>query len=231
MARGSSSLPGSWTCTSTCTRPRNGIPSSSWPPASPRCSTSAANLTPQGFWLAEPAKLNPFEYGGWLWRWLGDLDPRSDAVHRLYDGLIATGTALDPTLVLYAARPGALGDDVGDTSMDDPERTKILSLLPTAVGKELAGRWTERRAAAHGASEAAQHRMRRAWDNILTLVGGFHRAGGMVLAGTHFPQGPTGPGFSLPRVAARLGGAGSSPRERDPGGAPRAPPGPGRGGA
>ena len=61
-------------------------------------------LAPQGFWLAEPAKLNPFEYGGWLWRWLGDLDPRSDAVHRLYDGLIATGTALDPTLVLYAAR-------------------------------------------------------------------------------------------------------------------------------
>src|SRR5437016_520860 len=32
-------------------------------------------LAPAGFWLAEPAKLNPFEYGGWLWRWLGDLDP------------------------------------------------------------------------------------------------------------------------------------------------------------
>src|SRR2546426_6545842 len=154
-------------------------------------------LAPEGFWLAEPAKLNPFEYGGWLWRWLGDLDPRSDAVHRLYDGLIATGTALDPTLVLYAARPGALGDDVGDTSMDDPERTKILSLLPTAVGKELAGRWTERRAAAHGASEAAQHRMRRAWDNILTLVGGFHRAGGMVLAGTDLPNGAGGLGVAL----------------------------------
>jgi len=27
------------------THPRNGIPSSSWPPASPRCSTSAANFT------------------------------------------------------------------------------------------------------------------------------------------------------------------------------------------
>ncbi|MGH7347175.1 MAG: amidohydrolase family protein, partial [Candidatus Rokuibacteriota bacterium] len=63
-------------------------------------------LAPQGFWLAEPAKLNPFEYGGWLWRWLGEIDPRSDAVRRLYDGLIAAGTALDPTLVLYAARPG-----------------------------------------------------------------------------------------------------------------------------
>src|SRR5262245_65776944 len=60
-------------------------------------------LAPQGFWLAEPAKLNPFEYGGWLWRWLGDLDPRADAVRRLYDGLIAAGTVLDPTLVLYAA--------------------------------------------------------------------------------------------------------------------------------
>ncbi len=71
-------------------------------------------LAPQGFWLAEPAKLNPFEYGGWLWRWLGEIDPRADAVRRLYDGLIAAGTVLDPTLVLYAARPGALGDDVGD---------------------------------------------------------------------------------------------------------------------
>ena len=65
-------------------------------------------LAPQGFWLAEPAKVSPFEYGGWLWRWLGDLDPRADAVRRLYDGLIAAGTVLDPTLVLYAARPGAL---------------------------------------------------------------------------------------------------------------------------
>ena len=170
-------------------------------------------LAPQGFWLAEPAKLNPFEYGGWLWRWLGDLDPRSDAVHRLYDGLIATGTALDPTLVLYAARPGALGDDVGDTSMDDPERTKILSLLPTAVGKELAGRWAERRAAAHGASEAAQHRMRRAWDNILTLVGGFHRAGGMVLAGTDCPNVAIVSGFSLHRELELLVRAGLSPME------------------
>src|SRR5712691_4849877 len=91
-------------------------------------------LAPEGFWLAEPAKLNPFEYGGWLWRWLGDLDPRSDAVRRLYDGLIAAGTALDPTLVLYAARPGAIGDDVGDTSMDDPERTRLLTLLLHAGG-------------------------------------------------------------------------------------------------
>src|SRR5437879_4942759 len=33
-------------------------------------------LAPEGFWLAEPAKLNHFEYGGWLWRWLGDLDAR-----------------------------------------------------------------------------------------------------------------------------------------------------------
>ena len=170
-------------------------------------------LAPQGFWLAEPAKLNPFEYGGWLWRWLGDFDPRSDAVHRLYDGLIAAGTALDPTLVLYAARPGALGDDVGDTSMDDPERTKALPLLPSAVGKELVGRWAERRAAAHGASEAARHRMRRAWDNILTLVGGFHRAGGMVLAGTDCPNVAIVSGFSLHRELELLVRAGLSPME------------------
>jgi len=48
---------------------------------------------------------------------------------------------LDPTLVLYAARPGALDDDVGDTSMDDPERTRLLPLLPPPVSKELVARW------------------------------------------------------------------------------------------
>jgi imidazolonepropionase-like amidohydrolase len=170
-------------------------------------------LAPPGFWLAEPAKLNPFEYGGWLWRWLGDLDPRDDSVRRLYDGLIAAGTVLDPTLVLYAARPGALGDDVGDTSMDDPERTKLLPLLPAAVGQELVARWAERRAAARGASEPARHRMRRAWDNILALVGGFHRAGGTVMAGTDCPNVAIVSGFSLHRELELLVRAGLSPME------------------
>ena len=170
-------------------------------------------LAPEGFWLAEPAKLSPFEYGGWLWRWLGDLDPRSDAVRRLYDGLIAAGTALDPTLVLYAARPGAIGDDVGDTSMDDPERTRLLPLLPPPVAKELVTRWAERRGAALGASEHAKHRMRRAWDNILALVGGFQRAGGMVLAGTDCPNVAIVSGFSLHRELELLVRAGLSPME------------------
>src|SRR6266446_6560716 len=170
-------------------------------------------LAPQGFWLAEPAKLNPFEYGGWLWRWLGDLDPRSDAVRRLYDSLIAAGTALDPTLVLYAARPGAIGDDVGDTSMDDPERTRLLPLLPTPVAKELVTRWAERRGAALGASEPAKYRMRRAGDNILALVGGFQRAGGMVLAGTDCPNVAIVSGFSLHRELELLVRAGLSPME------------------
>jgi imidazolonepropionase-like amidohydrolase len=170
-------------------------------------------LAPRGFELAEPGKLNPFEYGGWLWRWLDALDPRSDAVRRLYDELIAAGTALDPTLVLYAARPGAIGDDVGDTSMDDPERTRLLPLLPAPVAKELVARWTERRAAAHGASETAKLRMRRAWDNILGLVGGFHRAGGMVLAGTDCPNVAIVSGFSLHRELELLVRAGLSPLE------------------
>lgn len=170
-------------------------------------------LAPEGFWLAEPAKLSPFEYGGWLWRWLGDLDPRSDAVCRLYDGLIAAGTALDPTLVLYAARPGAIGDDVGDTSMDDPERTRLLPLLPAPVAKELVTRWAERRRAALGASEPAKHRMRRAWDNILALVGGFQRAGGIVLAGTDCPNVAIVSGFSLHRELELLVRAGLSPME------------------
>jgi imidazolonepropionase-like amidohydrolase len=170
-------------------------------------------LAPPGFWLAEPAKLNPFEYGGWLWRWLGDLDPRSDAVRRLYDGLIAAGTVLDPTLVLYAARPGALGDDVGDTARDDPERTRLLPLLPAPVGQELVNRWAERRAAAHGASETAKHRMRRAWDNILALVGGFHRTGGIVMAGTDCPNVAIVSGFSLHRELELLVRAGLSPMD------------------
>jgi imidazolonepropionase-like amidohydrolase len=170
-------------------------------------------LAPRGFELAEPAKLNPFEYGGWLWRWLGDLDPRADAVRRLYDDLIAAGTALDPTLVLYAARPGAIGDDVGDTSMDDPERTSLLPFLPVPVATELVARWTERRAAARGASKPAKHRMRRAWDNILALVGGFHRAGGTVLAGTDCPNVAIVSGFSLHRELELLVRAGLSPLE------------------
>src|SRR3989475_8131385 len=145
-------------------------------------------LAPEGFWLAEPATLNPFEYGGWLWRWLGDLDPRSDAVRRLYDGLIAAGTALDPTLVLYAARPGAIGDDVGDTSMDDPERTRLLPLLPTPVAKELVTRWAERRGAALGASAPAKYRMRRAPGNPPSPSRGLRRAGGVGSAGAAFPS-------------------------------------------
>ena len=131
----------------------------------------------------------------------------------LYDALIAAGTALDPTLVLYAARPGAIGDDVGDTSRDDPERTTLLPLLPSAVGKELVSRWAERRSAARGASEAAKHRMRRAWDNILALVGGFHRAGGAVMAGTDCPNVAIVSGFSLHRELELLVRAGLSPME------------------
>jgi imidazolonepropionase-like amidohydrolase len=97
--------------------------------------------------------------------------------------------------------------------MDDPERTKLLPLLPPAVGKELVGRWAERRAAAHGASEAAKHRMRRAWDNILALVGGFHRAGGTVMAGTDCPNVAIVSGFSLHRELELLVRAGLSPME------------------
>jgi hypothetical protein len=170
-------------------------------------------LAPEGFALAEPARLTPFEYGGWLWRWLGDVDPRADAVRRLYDRLIAAGTVLDPTLVLYAARPGAIGDDVGDTALDDPERTPLVPLLPPAVAKELVARWTERRAAARGASEAAKARMRRAWDNILALVGGFHRAGGIVLAGTDCPNVAIVSGVSLHRELELLVRAGLSPMD------------------
>jgi len=161
----------------------------------------------------DAGRLTPFEYGGWMWRWFPDIDPRSDAVRRLYDGLLAAGTALDPTLVLYASRPGALGDDVGDATMDDPERTSLLPLLPASVRDELVARWAERRGAARGASETAKERTRRAWRNMLELVGGFHRAGGVVLAGTDCPNVAIVAGYSLHRELELLVRAGLSPME------------------
>lgn len=170
-------------------------------------------IAPESLRPPDAGRMTPFEYGGWLWRWLGDVDPRSDTVRRLYDALLAAGTALDPTLVLYASRPGALGDDVGDTSMDDPERTPLLPRLPRPVRDALVDRWRERRDAAKGASERAKDRTRRAWENILALVGGFHRAGGVVLAGTDCPNVAIVSGFSLHRELELLVRAGLSTRE------------------
>ncbi|HEY7296243.1 MAG TPA: amidohydrolase family protein [Dehalococcoidia bacterium] len=154
--------------------------------------------------------MTPFEYGGWLWRVLTEIDPRSAAVQRLYERLLAADTALDPTLVLFAARPAAIGDDAGDTSLDDPERTPLLPLLPPPVAEELKSRWAERRQAAAGASESARARSRRCWENILQLVGGFHAAGGRVLAGTDCPNVAIVSGFSLHRELELLVRAGLS---------------------
>jgi imidazolonepropionase-like amidohydrolase len=55
--------------------------------------------------------------------------------------------------------------------------------------------------------------MRRAWDNILALVGGFQRAGGIVLAGTDCPNVAIVSGFSLHRELELLVRAGLSPME------------------
>jgi hypothetical protein len=145
-----------------------------------------------------------------MWRWLADVDPRHEAVDRLFDGLIAADTALDPTLVLFAARPGALGDDVGDTRMDDPERTPLLSALPERVREELVGRWSERRRAAQGVSQTGADRMRKGWEHLLALVDRFHRAGGTVLAGTDCPNVAIVSGFSLHRELELLVRAGLS---------------------
>jgi len=159
------------------------------------------------------AAMTPFEYGGWMWRWLPDVDTRSDRVQRLFDRLLAAGTALDPTLVLFAARPAAIGEDAGDTAMDDPERTPLLPLLPAPVAAELTGRWRERRQAATGASPAAIQRTRRGWSNLLELVGAFHAAGGNVLAGTDCPNVAIVSGFSLHRELELLVRAGLSPMQ------------------
>jgi len=148
-----------------------------------------------------------------MWRWLADVDPRGDAVTHLFDRLIAADTALDPTLVLFAARPGALGDDVGDTRMDDPERTPILPALPVHVREELIGRWAERRRAAVGVSPRAADRMRKGWEHLLALVDRFHRAGGTVLAGTDCPNVAIVSGYSLHRELELLVRAGLSPMD------------------
>jgi imidazolonepropionase-like amidohydrolase len=170
-------------------------------------------LAPESIRPPEPGRLTPFEYGGWMWRWLADVDPRSDAVTRLFDRLIAADTALDPTLVLFAARPGAMGDDVGDTSMDDPERTPLLPVLPAPVREELIGRWSERRRAAVGVSPRSIERTRQGWEHLLALVDRFHRAGGTVLAGTDCPNVAIVSGFSLHRELQLLVRAGLSTHE------------------
>jgi imidazolonepropionase-like amidohydrolase len=167
-------------------------------------------LAPESLRPPDAGRLTPFEYGGWMWRWLADVDPGGDAVARLLDRLVAVGTALDPTLVLFAARPGALGEDVGDTGMDDPERTPLLPLLPPRVRDELVNRWAERLRAAAGASPAAVDRMRRGWENLLALVGRFHRMGGVVLAGTDCPNVAIVSGYSIHRELELLVRAGLS---------------------
>src|SRR5207247_7392533 len=69
------------------------------------------------------------------------------------------------------------------------------------------------RGAARGASETAKERTRRAWRNMLELVGGFHRAGGVVLAGTDCPNVAIAAGYSLHRELELLVRAGLSPME------------------
>jgi len=89
-----------------------------------------------------------------------------------------------------------------------------LPLLPPPVSKELVARWAERRTAARGASETTRGKTRRgAWDNMLEIVGGFHRAGGAVLAGTDCPNVAIVSGYSLHRELELLVRAGLSPME------------------
>lgn len=172
-----------------------------------------SELAPEAGRPDDAGALTPFEYGGWMWRWLPDVDPRSPRVQRMFERMLRAGTALDPTLVLFAARPAALGDDAGDMSLDDPERTPLLARLPDPVARELVNRWTERRQAAAGASDRAKERTRRGWNNVLELVGTFHRMGGMVLAGTDCPNVAIVSGWSLHRELELLTRVGLTPME------------------
>ena len=156
------------------------------------------------------ATMTPFEYGGWLWRWFHEVDLDGPRVHDLISRMVDAGTALDPTLVLFAARPAAMGDDGGDTSLDDPERAPAMAYLAPETVENVRGRWLERRQAAAGASERARERTRTAWSKMLRLVGMFHEAGGAVLAGTDCPNVAIVPGYSLHRELELLTRTGMS---------------------
>jgi imidazolonepropionase-like amidohydrolase len=158
----------------------------------------------------DAGRMTPFEYGGWLWRWFHEVDLDGPRVRDQIGRLVDAGTALDPTLVLFAARPGAMGDDMGATDVDDPERAPAVAYLASETVSEIAGRWAERRQAAAGASEAARARTRAAWEKFLALVGLFHDAGGVVLAGTDCPNVAIVPGYSLHRELELLTRTGMS---------------------
>src|SRR3712207_1884091 len=89
----------------------------------------------------DAGRITPFEYGGWLWRWFHEVDLAGPRVRDLIARLVDAGTALDPTLVLFAARPGAMGDDMGATELDDPERAPAMRYLAPETVANVAGRW------------------------------------------------------------------------------------------
>src|SRR5438093_1566372 len=92
-------------------------------------------------------------------------------------------------------------------------RPGVATRRRPAVAGEFVKRWAERRRAAQGASPNARERTRRAWRNMLALVGGFHDAGGVVLAGTDCPNVAIVSGYSLHRELELLVRAGLSPME------------------
>lgn len=158
----------------------------------------------------DAGRMTPFEYGGWWWRWFHEVDVDGPRARDLIGRLVEAGTALDPTLVLFAARPAAIGEDGGDTSLDDPERAPAMAYLAPETATSVRDRWLERKQAGAGASESARERTRVAWAKFLRLVGMFHEAGGVVLAGTDCPNVAIVPGYSLHRELELLTRTGMS---------------------
>jgi len=119
-------------------------------------------LAPQGFWLAEPRssiRSSTVAGSGGGSRSRSALRRGPPPLH----GLIAAGTAARPDARPLRRAPGASATTSATRSMDDPERSKLLPLLPAAVGKELVGRWAPsaagrgpRRLGACEASDAAR---------------------------------------------------------------------------
>jgi imidazolonepropionase-like amidohydrolase len=158
----------------------------------------------------DAGRMTPFEYGGWLWRWFHEVDLAGPRVRSLIGRLVEAGTAIDPTLVIFAARPAAMGDDGGDTTLDDPEHAPAMAYLAPETAASVRDRWLERRTAGNSASEAARARTRTAWAKFLALIGMFHDAGGVVLAGTDCPNVAIVPGYSLHRELELLTRTGMS---------------------
>ena len=126
----------------------------------------------------------------------------SAALQRTAERLVAAGVAIVPTLALHDAW-AHLADDTYTRSVD-------VSLMPQGAVNAWNVPDLVRRAGITAADFAAFQRSRPAQDLFVRL---FHRAGGLVAAGSDSPNQLLPPGASLHRELALLVAAGLTPNQ------------------